>query len=69
MNSWQRKGIVLFSGIIAAGIEQISEKLGWFAHSSEWRHFYSFFGYILFMWLVWKFHLWIIHLSEEAPQQ
>ncbi|WP_035301714.1 CBO0543 family protein [Brevibacillus laterosporus] len=67
MNSWQRKGLILFSGIIAAGIEQISEQLGWFAHSSEWQHFYSFIGYILFMWLVWKFHLWIIHLSEEAP--
>lgn len=42
MNSWQRRGVVLCFGIIAAGVEQLSEQMGWFAHSSEWRHFLLF---------------------------
>jgi Kef-type K+ transport system membrane component KefB len=56
MRTWQRRLAILLFGIIAAFVEQLSENLGWFAHSSEWRHIYSFFGYILFMSLVWRFH-------------
>jgi hypothetical protein len=56
MRTWQRRGAILLFGIIAALAEQLAERLGWFVHSSEWSHTYSFFGYILFMWLLWKFH-------------
>lgn len=54
LHTWQRWLAIL--GIIAAYTEQVSESLGWFVHSSEWRHIYSFFGYSLFLWLVWRFH-------------
>jgi hypothetical protein len=59
MNKWPRRGAVLLFGILAAGLEHIAEKLGWFTHSAEWQHYYSIAGYILFMWVVWKFHHWI----------
>ncbi|WP_400162950.1 CBO0543 family protein [Brevibacillus sp. TJ4] len=56
MRRWQRGFAILLFGIIAAYAEQFSEAMGWFVHSSDWRHIYSFFGYVLFMGLVWKFH-------------
>lgn len=54
--TWQRMLTILLFAIIATLVEQYAENLGWFAHSSEWRHTYSFMGYTLFIWLVWRFH-------------
>ncbi|WP_407638643.1 CBO0543 family protein [Aneurinibacillus migulanus] len=58
LNTTQRFIVVLLLGFFMPLVEQLSEKVGWFNHSSEWRHLYSFFGYIFFMWLVCKFHFW-----------
>ncbi|KYD15862.1 hypothetical protein B4168_4089 [Anoxybacillus flavithermus] len=40
-------------------IEKQAETIGWFVHSSEWKHTYSFVGYSLFMAMVWKFYRWM----------
>jgi hypothetical protein len=56
LNTTQRVIVVLLLGFFMPLIEQLSEKAGWFHHSSEWRHLYSFFGYTFFMWFVYKFH-------------
>jgi len=46
-------------GLFGMLAEQLSERLGWFAHSGEWSHLYTFVGYILCMWLVWKLQGWL----------
>ncbi|MFB5660943.1 CBO0543 family protein [Alteribacillus sp. HJP-4] len=38
----------------AAVGEQISEQLGWFAHHPAWKHSYSFFGYMIFLMIMWQ---------------
>jgi predicted membrane channel-forming protein YqfA (hemolysin III family) len=40
-------------------IEQLSEMLGLFSHSSGWKHEYSIFGYFIFLLVVWKFYRWV----------
>lgn len=59
MRVWMRNGIVLILAMAMSFVEQLSEKLGWFCHGTGWRHSYSFFGYMIFMWLVMKFHRWM----------
>jgi uncharacterized membrane protein len=49
--------LALLLALLATLVELMSERVGWFVHNSGWRHEYSFFGYWLFMWLVWKFHI------------
>ncbi|TBL81888.1 hypothetical protein EYB31_02030 [Paenibacillus thalictri] len=56
--SW-RIGFVLFLAVAMAVAEQLSETMGWFSHGPQWRHSYSFFGYMIFMWLVLRFHRWM----------
>ncbi|WP_325176781.1 CBO0543 family protein [Paenibacillus alkalitolerans] len=58
MHPWGRIGFILLLALAMTFVEQLSEKTGWFSHSSDWRHSYSLFGYIIFMWLVMKFHRW-----------
>ncbi|MFD1412267.1 CBO0543 family protein [Oceanobacillus jeddahense] len=35
-------------------IEKAAEKLGGFIHHPDWNHTYSFFGYMLFLVIVWR---------------
>jgi hypothetical protein len=39
-------------------MEKQAEAIGWFVHHEQWKHLYSFFGYFLFMMIVWKFYRW-----------
>ncbi|MGF9966978.1 CBO0543 family protein [Bacillus rhizoplanae] len=45
-------------GLCMSISERFAEQLGWFTHSEVWHHSYSFFGYTLFMILIWKFYRW-----------
>ncbi|WP_412059615.1 CBO0543 family protein [Metabacillus idriensis] len=49
--------MMLIISVVIFFIEQITEQLGWFIHHSEWNHAYSFFGYMLFLIIVWKIFL------------
>ncbi|MEH6891722.1 CBO0543 family protein [Bacillus sp. JJ864] len=63
---WMMKMLPTYSKIIfiiliglCMGIsEQFAEQLGWFVHSEAWHHSYSFFGYMIFLFLIWKFYRW-----------
>jgi len=55
---WGKMGIILFLSLLMPIIERFSELLGFFAHSSEWEHIYSFFGYFLFFFFIYKFYQW-----------
>jgi hypothetical protein len=39
-------------------VEILAEAIGWFVHHEQWKHMYTFFGYFLFMTIVWKFYRW-----------
>ncbi|PEZ03773.1 hypothetical protein CN326_17860 [Bacillus sp. AFS018417] len=45
-------------GLCMSISERFAEQLGWFTHSEAWHHSYSFFGYTIFMILIWKFYRW-----------
>ncbi|MFB4165302.1 CBO0543 family protein [Alteribacillus sp. JSM 102045] len=49
--------IILITGAAIFFIEQITEQLGWFVHDTDWSHVYSFIGYMLFLFMVWKLFL------------
>lgn len=59
MDRWGRGCTIVLLSFVMYTTEQISERMGWFVHTSEWRHSYSFIGYLLFLWLIWNFHRWI----------
>lgn len=51
--------LILLLAMVMASVEMLSERMGLFSHSPEWRHTYSFLGYMIFMWLLWRFHRWM----------
>ncbi len=50
---------VLILSFLMTFVEILSEKIGWFVHSPDWRHYYTFIGYFLFMWIVLHYHRFI----------
>lgn len=56
MSNLHRILTILILAFCMTFVEIVSEKIGWFIHSPDWHHAYTFIGYILFMWVVLKFH-------------
>ncbi|WP_456687680.1 CBO0543 family protein [Aeribacillus sp. SP014] len=52
-------------GILACIFEQAAERAGVFIHSSNWNHFYSFFGYILFFIIIWRFYSILVNSPQN----
>ncbi|WP_280635570.1 CBO0543 family protein [Bacillus sp. 165] len=52
--------LTVFIGLGMSVSEQFAENTGWFTHSEAWHHSYSFFGYMLFMFLIWKVYQWFL---------
>ncbi|WJE55266.1 CBO0543 family protein [Bacillus cereus] len=50
---------IILIGISASISEQFAESLGLFTHSEDWHHSYSFFGYMIFMFFMWKIYRWL----------
>lgn len=59
VRSWRRAGIVVLLAFLMTLVERVSETLGWFVHSSDWRHICTFGGYLFFMGILWGFHRWL----------
>uniref|UniRef100_A0A7U3YGA5 Uncharacterized protein n=2 Tax=Anoxybacillaceae TaxID=3120669 RepID=A0A7U3YGA5_GEOS0 len=59
LRPWQRGCFLITISLLMTWIEKQAETIGWFVHSSEWKHTYSFVGYSLFMAMVWKFYRWM----------
>ncbi|WP_370529711.1 CBO0543 family protein [Alkalihalobacillus sp. AL-G] len=58
MTGFLRSCFVLTIGFIMMMIEVLSERIGLLTHSSQWNHIYSFFGYIIFIFLIWNLFQW-----------
>ncbi|MFC7391753.1 CBO0543 family protein [Scopulibacillus cellulosilyticus] len=51
---------ILLIGLVASLVEQVAEKWGYFTHSASWDHSYSFFGYSIFLFLIYQFYRWLL---------
>lgn len=59
MNIWSRFIFTLILSSLVPFIEMKSVQLGFFHHEEQWNHIYSFFGYFLFLVLIWKIFKWV----------
>jgi len=59
MSKWSRIIFTLFLSALVPFIEEKAMQLGFFHHEDHWDHNYSFFGYFLFLILIWKIFEWV----------
>lgn len=50
--------LIIFFSLAGPVLEIFSESKGLFVHSKEWKHWYSFLGYFLFLLSVWAIFTW-----------
>jgi hypothetical protein len=58
VNKWGRLGLILFLSLLAPILERLAEACGLFIHSNDWKHLYSFFGYLVFLTITYRIYLW-----------
>ncbi|MFP7736814.1 CBO0543 family protein [Priestia aryabhattai] len=56
--AFSRTLFIILIGLCASIFEQFADNLGWFTHSEAWHHSYSLFGYMIFMFLMWRIYSW-----------
>jgi len=56
VNNWGKAGIVLFASLLMPIFEKLAEVLGMFIHAEGWQHFYTFFGYLIFLTIITLFY-------------
>ncbi|MDR7075574.1 hypothetical protein J2Y03_000562 [Neobacillus niacini] len=56
VSKWGRVGIILFLSLLMPIVERFSELFGLFVHSQEWKHIYTFFGYLIFLSIILLFY-------------
>ncbi|MCL6574220.1 MAG: hypothetical protein K6T88_21495 [Bacillus sp. (in: Bacteria)] len=64
VNKWGKIGIILFLSLLMPIFEKSAEQFGWFVHSEEWTHLYSFMGYLLFFLFIYSFYHWMETSTE-----
>jgi len=57
VNKWGKMGLILFISLLMTIFEKFSELIGWFAHANTWNHLYTFFGYLLFLMIIYSFYM------------
>ncbi|MGJ7921623.1 CBO0543 family protein [Neobacillus sp. LXY-4] len=57
MRWWARVRVIFFISLLAAVCEKSAEELGIFIHSSNWKHYYSFIGYFVYLMFLLLFYL------------
>ncbi|MBW3495171.1 CBO0543 family protein [Bacillus sp. FDAARGOS_1420] len=61
LSAVSRTLFIILIGLCASIFEQVAERLGLFVHSTDWQHSYSLFGYMLFLFFIWKVYQSIIN--------
>lgn len=56
VNKWGKAGVILFTSLLMPIFEKLAEILGLFVHTERWQHFYTFFGYLLFLTIITLFY-------------
>ncbi|WP_026576900.1 CBO0543 family protein [Bacillus sp. UNC438CL73TsuS30] len=65
VNGWGKAGIVLFLSLFMPIMEKLSEMVGMFAHSSEWKHLYAAGGYLIFLTVIYSFFHWMENKNKS----
>ncbi len=55
---WSRLVFILILSIFAPTMEILAVRLGFFRHGDQWSHVFSFFGYFMFLLLIWMIFKW-----------
>jgi hypothetical protein len=58
INKWGRVGLIIFISLVMPISERFFELFGWFIHSNDWKHMYTFFGYLIFLTFIYQFFQW-----------
>jgi hypothetical protein len=58
INKWGRVGLIFFLSLVMPIGERFFELFGWFVHSEDWMHIYTFFGYLVYLTLIYQFFRW-----------
>ena len=56
VSKWGKVGVILFLSLLMPIVERFSELFGLFEHSPEWKHIYTFFGYLIFLSIILLFY-------------
>nr|WP_281427542.1 CBO0543 family protein [Mesobacillus maritimus] len=49
---------ILLLSLAMSVFEKIAEPFGYFVHADVWKHYYSFFGYFVFLTIIYRFYNW-----------
>ena len=64
VNSWGKVGLILFISLLMPIFEKLAEVIGWFDHAENWKHLYTFFGYLLFLTIIYSFYRWMAKRND-----
>ena len=56
VSKWGRVGIILLLSLLMPIVERFSELFGLFEHADEWKHIYTFYGYLVFLSIILLFY-------------
>jgi hypothetical protein len=56
VSRWGRVGIILFLSLVMPVAERFFELLGYFEHSDQWQHIYTFFWYLFLFTVCFMFY-------------
>jgi hypothetical protein len=59
VNSWGKAGLIIFLSLLMPILEKFAEVCGLFVHSRDWKHIYTFAGYLIFLTTIYLFHQWL----------
>ncbi|MBO8157839.1 MAG: hypothetical protein H0Z32_15540 [Bacillaceae bacterium] len=60
-----RTGLILLFSFGLMVFEYLGEQAGLLAHASQWRHWYTFFGGIVYWRMIWNFYKWMVKQLGE----
>jgi hypothetical protein len=64
VNGLGKVGLILFISLLMPVFEKLAEVIGWFDHVENWKHLYTFFGYLLFLTMIYSFYRWMAKRND-----
>ncbi|WP_409271334.1 CBO0543 family protein [Neobacillus sp. SCS-31] len=58
INPLPRIALILVMSLFMAAMEKTSETLGLMEHHQSWKHIYTFYGYTIFLTIVYLYYKW-----------
>ncbi|PAE22636.1 hypothetical protein CHH80_00350 [Bacillus sp. 7504-2] len=61
LHKWLKGMFIITVSTLMAALEKFAESIGFFTHHDIWQHYYSFYGYTIYLIFVLLFH----HLLDK----